>query len=107
MEHTKGKLKVFNGTDIFTDTHPLGHGDIQICDCNIHKKILDTDVELSYIEAEANARRLVACWNSHDMLLDACKAIQFARVAYQQEGKDFNESELNDMLDKAIAEAEK
>lgn len=71
MSHTKDEWKVFNLTDVFTDTDKLGKGDIQICDCNVHKVILETDKELSLEEAEANARLIAAAPD----LLEACEEV--------------------------------
>ena len=70
-DYTKGKWKVFNLTDVFTDTNPFGKGDIHICDCNVHRKILGTDKELPLSEAEANAHLIAAAKD----LLAACRML--------------------------------
>ncbi|KKK62005.1 hypothetical protein LCGC14_3008650 [marine sediment metagenome] len=62
MSHTKGELKIMPYTRRDGDN-------IRWIKDSRNKAICQTFKP----RAEANARRLVKCWNSHDALLDACR----------------------------------
>ena len=68
MEHTKGKVKVGTSMDS-TDILVLS-GEHQDAIANTGV-VFFHDIDLR--EREANAKRIVKCWNSHDDLLEACK----------------------------------
>lgn len=55
---TPGPWKTFNGTDVFTNRHEKGKGDILICDCFVHEEVFDYDNKLSFSMAKANANAI-------------------------------------------------
>ena len=68
MEHMKGKLV----TDISSQCwYELRANGILICHTPADPQSLGYSPE----EAESNAEHIKLCWNSHDELLAACKAI--------------------------------
>lgn len=62
--HTKEPWFVFNLSDVFTNgRHGRENDGHQIADCSVDFSS-DDDPGLSYAEAKANARRIVACVNA-------------------------------------------
>lgn len=74
MTHTQGKLKVFNGTDIFTD-HDGAKDGFHIADCNVHVGLNEDYPNMALAVQQANAERLALCWNAHDGLKAQNKAM--------------------------------
>ena len=71
-KHTPGRLEACNGRDIYPagDEGARNH----VSDCapdGYNEDLTDITPEI----AEANARRMVACWNSHDDLLEALEGM--------------------------------
>ena len=62
------------------------------------------DVWIAKMRNEANARRFVACWNAHDMLVEACKEARATFIGFV-EGSAGGQAML--AIKQAIAEAEK
>jgi hypothetical protein len=97
MEHTPTPWKVYNSTDVFTDLGQANRQGIHadkttawhIADCSVGKTLVDGDlVELSFKEAQANARRIVACVN-------ACEGVEtenLERGIIKQMGEEWNEN---------------
>ncbi len=99
MEHTKGKLR----TGLFCRIFDSSDKSIARCAGDGSSYGLATN--------EANAERLVLCWNSHDALLEACKdiKIRIAFIGYPSEpmnehGPDWSKEIA--LLEQAIAQAE-
>ncbi len=91
-EHTKGELQI-------TDTNK--HGDYYIGNKDGYLAIVTPWINQS---AEANAHRLVKCWNSHDDLLKICKRL---RKVLNATGGDDEINATIEVADKIIAKAEK
>ena len=92
MEHTKGKLTC-DGWN--------GKGGFCIWDEKLnHIFTAEMPYPMDEKSSRANTHRLVACWNSHDELLKACK---FAKAQI----KKGSPKKALPVLRAAIAEAEK
>lgn len=96
--YTKGEWKIFNSTDIFSDN-------IQICDCQVHKKVFDTDTYLDFEEMKANAQRIVQCVNSHDDLVAILKIVRDYRNIHHR--LPLKDTELMDKIEQTINKADK
>ncbi len=96
-KHTPGKLMmsssfllVTNEAVVVANTQPIDVGGITT----------------TYDEGEANAERLIKCWNSHDALVAACKNMIKQVIKYTPQLDREKRWEIIQAR-KAIAEAEK
>lgn len=99
MEHTKGKLEVQEYGGLFA----IGTHDDAIC--KLWELEEETHNKLEFENAEANAKRLVKCWNEREDLVKACeKALNLLRIAGKGE---LVKTPTGEMLIKVLAEAKK
>lgn len=71
-KHTQGKL-IINYPDVNNDKDEFIIGEDQIAGCIIIPLIIIPVNEENLDETEANAKRIVKCWNMHDEMLEALK----------------------------------
>ena len=83
--HTRARLAV-SGSMLCSDAGIIG--------AEVHGISAGMDKESS----AANADRLALCWNSHDALLAACKALPLSKF-----GIDMSSSDASDFVDNAGA----
>ena len=97
MNHTNEKLEVGLGTENDSTFSQSPYQDKVAANMDL--------VAICYGKNKiANARRLVACWNSHDMLVEACKELM-EMTAGPLPG--FETRARIKRAERAIAEAEK